>query len=99
MECRVSVRIARFPICIVLALMAQPSWAEREVVLVAHRDSPIESISSLDLRKVYLGIVVEVAGKGIRAVRRRDDNRINQIFLQVCHCHVRNGRTKGGYCL
>jgi hypothetical protein len=58
------------------------SLADVAVVLVTSRDSPIQSISSLDIRKVYLGISVTTDGNTIRALRRRDDERLNQIFLQ-----------------
>ena len=84
MERRISVRVrvAKFLILIALVLSAQASWADSAVVLVTATDSPIESISSLDIRKVYLGISVTLAGNAVRALRRRDDERLNQIFLQ-----------------
>ncbi len=34
------------------------------------------------MRKIYFGISVSVDGHTIRALRRRDDERLNQIFLQ-----------------
>ncbi len=84
MECRVSVRVRGAQILIIsaLALMATTSRAEVAVVLVADKDSPIESVSSLDIRKIYLGITVTIGGDVVRAIRRRDDERLNQIFLQ-----------------
>jgi len=84
MERRISVRlrIAQLLISVALVLSAQVSWADSAVVLVTAKDSPIESISSLDVRKAYLGIVVTVDGNSVRALRRRDDEHLNQIFLQ-----------------
>lgn len=84
MECCVSVRVrvAQFLVITAFALMAATSWADVAVVLVTNKDSEIQSINSLDIRKVYLGISVTVAGNPVRALRRRDDERLNQIFLQ-----------------
>ena len=76
------VRGAQILIISALALMATTSRAEVAVVLVADKDSPIESVSSLDIRKIYLGITVTIGGDVVRAIRRRDDERLNQIFLQ-----------------
>jgi len=84
MECGISMRVCVSQSLIIIALtfIAQTSWADVAVVLVTHKDSPIQGISSLDIRKVYLGISVTVDGNTIRALRRRDDERLNQIFLQ-----------------
>ena len=84
MERRISVRlrVPQFLITIALALLAQASWADSAVVLVTAMDSRIESVSSLDIRKSYLGITVTLEGKAVRALRRRDDEHLNQIFLQ-----------------
>jgi hypothetical protein len=78
----VRVRVAQFLMITALALTAATSRAEIAVVLVTDKDSPIESISSLDIRKVYLGISVTVGGYAVRALRRRDDEHLNEIFLQ-----------------
>ena len=85
MERRVSVRVrvTQFLMMSALALTAATSRADDDaVVLVTDKDSTIESISSLDIRKIYLGISVSNEGNVIRALRRRDDERLNQIFLQ-----------------
>ena len=78
----VRVRISQLLILTALAFVAQTSLADVAVVLVTYKDSPIQSISSLDIRKAYLGISVTIDGNTIRALRRRDDERLNQIFLQ-----------------
>jgi len=84
MECCISVRVRISQLLILTALtfVAQTSLADVAVVLVTYKDSPIQSISSLDIRKAYLGISVTIDGNTIRALRRRDDERLNQIFLQ-----------------
>ena len=74
--------VAQFLMISALVLAATTSQADVAVVLVTDKDSPVESISSLDIRKVYLGISVTIDGNAIRALRRRDDKRLNQIFLQ-----------------
>ena len=84
MERCVSVRFRFAQLLIIAALMlaAHASAEDAAVVLVTGTDSPIEKISSLDMRKIYFGISVSVEGRTIRALRRRDDERLNQIFQQ-----------------
>lgn len=84
MERRISVRVqlAKFLILVLIMLSAESSWAEATVVLVTGKGSPIEHISSLDIRKAYLGILVKIDEKTVHPVRRRDDKHLNQIFLQ-----------------
>jgi hypothetical protein len=77
----VRVRVSQLLILVALTFVAQMSWADA-VVLVTDKDGPIQSISSLNIRKAYLGIPVTVDGNLIRALRRSDDERLNQIFLQ-----------------
>jgi len=76
-------RSARLLVLVSLALMAQVSSAERAVVLITDKDSPIEDIITLDVRKAYLGVAVTVNGRTLRPLRLRDDDRLNQIFLQA----------------
>jgi hypothetical protein len=66
----------------VLTLIAQLSSAEDAVVLVTSENSSFEDVSSLDIRKAYLGISVTVDGKVLRPIRRGDDERLDQVFLQ-----------------
>ena len=76
------VRVAQFLVVTTLTFFVATAWAADAVVLVTGVDSPIDNISSLDIRKVYFGISVTVDGTAIHAIRRRDDERLNQIFLQ-----------------
>jgi len=56
--------------------------AEEAVVLVVGIDTTIEEISLLDIRKAYLGISVSLGGGTVRPLRRDDDERLNNIFMQ-----------------
>jgi hypothetical protein len=66
----------------VFALTAGMAVAEEAVVLVVGSDATMEEISLLDIRKAYLGISVSLAGGTVRPLRRTDDERLNQIFMQ-----------------
>ena len=84
MECRLSVRVAvsKFLLVLVLVLFLTASRADDTVVLVTSTDSPVSGVSSLDIRKAYLGIAVPVSGNTLRPFRRGEDERLNRIFLQ-----------------
>lgn len=66
----------------VLMMSMAASQAEDAVVLVTFSDGPITDISSLDIRKAYLGITVTNAGSTVRPLRQQEDDRLNLIFLQ-----------------
>jgi hypothetical protein len=84
MECRISVRhhYVQLLTLVVVMLIPQVSWAERAVVLVTDKDSPIDEMTTLDIRKAYLGLAVMIDGRSVRALRMRNDERLNQIFMQ-----------------
>jgi hypothetical protein len=68
---------------IVLALLiCAPVCAQNRVVLVAAADSPIEMLSSFEVRKIYLGIAVFKNGRTINAVRNGSDPRLSDVFFQ-----------------
>ena len=75
-------RVSRILLLGAVTLAAQSSLADVAVVLVTDRSSPITSIGSLDVRKAYLGVSVTIEGNTVRALRRSDNERLNQIFLQ-----------------
>lgn len=75
-------RSHQFLFVLALAFITESCWADREVVLVTGKDSAVESLGTLDIRKAYLGIAVLLGGEPVRAIRRRDDVRLNEIFLQ-----------------
>ena len=78
----VRTRGLQLSLVLVMLLSMTAAWADDAVVLVTSSDSPIADISSLDIRKTYLGISVTIAGSTVRPVRQRDDSRLNLIFLQ-----------------
>jgi len=65
-----------------MVMWGDAALAESAVVLVTSSDGPIQEMSSLEVRKAYMGVAVTVDGTTVRAVRRADDERLNQIFLQ-----------------
>jgi hypothetical protein len=80
----IPVRKLGVQLSLVMAMMLSvtASWASDALVLVTSSDSPIGDISSLDIRKTYLGISVTIAGSTVRPVRQQNDSRLNLIFLQ-----------------
>lgn len=84
MECGIPVKANVAPVLCVIVLMLSmtASRADDAVVLVTLSDSPVEDISTLNIRKAYLGIIVTIEGNTIRPLRRREDRRLNTIFLQ-----------------
>lgn len=75
-------RAAFFIGMVVLAAGMKPACAERELVLVAHADSPVRELTLLEVRKLYLGFTVAAAGHRLTAFRRDDDKLLNDTFLQ-----------------
>jgi hypothetical protein len=69
-------------IVVVLAMQQQASAAGRTVSLITSMDCAQESISPLDVRKIYLGVRVSFEGKPVRAFRLGGDRNLNQIFYQ-----------------
>ena len=56
--------------------------ASESVVLVARADSPVRDLSSVEVRKLFLGVPVLVDGKLLHPLRNRSDVRLDDIFLQ-----------------
>jgi hypothetical protein len=60
-----------------------PARADHVLVLIANADSPIDTVSSMELRKLYLGFPVEDdGGRPIRAITNKSSARSWEIFLQ-----------------
>lgn len=78
----VRTRGLQFSLVLLMTLASTAAWATDAIVLVTSSDSPIADISSLDIRKTYLGISVTIAGNTVRPVRQQEDGRLNLIFLQ-----------------
>jgi hypothetical protein len=56
--------------------------ASESVVLVVRADSPVRDLSSVEVRKLFLGFPVLIDGKLLHAIRNRSDARLDDIFLQ-----------------
>ena len=56
--------------------------ASESVVLVVRADSPVRDLSSVEVRKLFLGVPVLVDGKLLHPLRNRSDVRLDDIFLQ-----------------
>ena len=62
---------------------AQAAYAEHALVLITSADSPLQSVSSIELRKLYLGFIVNTdTGHQIRPVTNDSDPHAKEIFLQ-----------------
>lgn len=84
MECRIPLN-RRTLIVIIAFFLATVSVAEegpREVVLVVGNQSPIKAVSSLELRKLYLGLPVVIDGVFARPLNNRSDELLQAIFFQ-----------------
>lgn len=53
-----------------------------DVLLVAQQASPVTELSSLAVRKLFLGLPVLVEGMPLHPIRNRSDARLDAIFLQ-----------------
>lgn len=65
-----------------ICLVDTSAQTNSKVVVVVNERSHIESLSSLELRKIYLGHSVWRDGKRVRALRNATDPQLEQIFLQ-----------------
>lgn len=60
-----------------------PLRAEESLVLITHKDSDLQNLGSLDIRKLYLGFVVRDEQKQpIRAIANGSDTHLWNVFLQ-----------------
>lgn len=75
------VRIA-FAMFAMLACTA-PRAEQRALVLVARSDSPVVTLDSIELRKLYLGIPVWRNGRPLQPLLNRTSVRAEQVFLQT----------------
>lgn len=66
-----------------IILCMEVAEAEHQVVLVAGSTSPLHDISSIELRKIYLGFNVMRDGQVVKGLRNTEDKDLNRIFLQT----------------
>ena len=69
-------------IAVIGLLVAAPGQAADSLVIVVRADSPIENLSNLELRKIYLGIALRLDDEVIRGLRNVSDEMLDRIFLQ-----------------
>jgi hypothetical protein len=67
---------------LLLLLRTAPVTADHELVLVASTHSPIDSLSAIEVRKIYFGITVRHGSLALRGLRNMAGPRIDSIFLQ-----------------
>jgi len=62
--------------------LASAAGEPRQLVLVASSDSPVQAMSGLETRMLYLGYSVERGRIALRPVRNLSSARVNDVFLQ-----------------
>jgi len=65
-----------------LLLPIDDARAERTVVLVTGKTCPVSELSSLDVRKAYLGVAVRVDGHRLTPIQFVGDELLDQVFYQ-----------------
>jgi hypothetical protein len=64
-------------------LHAAPARAEERLVLVAGAASPVTTLSSSEVHKLFLGLTVAVDGHRLRPLRNDSDALMRQVFFQA----------------
>jgi len=83
MERGAVVMVTRIGILAVLLAMSAPIFAaDRAAVLVVSADSPLTTLEPIEMRKLFLGLLVSRDGRPLRPVRNVSDERLGQVFLQ-----------------
>jgi hypothetical protein len=68
---------------LLLLLLATPAPASaRDLVLVVRADSPVASLDSLAVRKLYLGFTVLTGSQELQALRLANDRELELAFMQ-----------------
>lgn len=65
-----------------LAVPATTAGKDKELVLVTLNSSPIESITARDIRRVYLGVSMQINAVTVEPIRNTSDSLLYQMFLQ-----------------
>jgi hypothetical protein len=83
-ECRISVTRRRPYWLLVSAawLLSGVAASADTVVLVTGENCPVDQISTLDVRKAYLGVSVMADGRRLRPILMRGDEKLESIFYQ-----------------
>jgi hypothetical protein len=76
-------RLALLALVILMSMQANSARAERSVVLVMNAGCPIESMTMLEVRKAYFGLVANDDKLTVRAFRLNSDDKLSKIFYQT----------------
>ena len=76
-------RLALLAAVLLACLTTGAARAERSVVLVTNARCPIESLSMLEVRKAYFGLLVSHEGYAVRALRLNNDDELSLVFYQA----------------
>lgn len=69
-------------VLLTLGLFGPALPASQAVVLVVRADSPVSDLSSVTVRKLFLGVPVLIDGKPLHPIRNGSEERLDDIFLQ-----------------
>lgn len=56
--------------------------AEPQLVLVASTNSAVSELTAEDVRRLYLGIPIEVGGHALKPLRNNTDDLVQEVFMQ-----------------
>jgi hypothetical protein len=56
--------------------------AEQKLVLVTSAQSPISKLTTVETRRLYLGVPFQVNGRAITPLRNTSDPRLQEVFMQ-----------------
>lgn len=76
-------RLALFALVILVSMQPNSARAERSVVLVMNADCAIESLTMLEVRKAYFGLMANFDKLTVRAYRLNNDDELSRIFYQT----------------
>ncbi len=84
MERGVPVKQGWIRLVLAAALWSAAACAQRHdvVVLIVRAGSDVTSLSSVEVRRLFMGLTVMRDGHVLRALRNGSDRRLDQIFLQ-----------------
>lgn len=80
----VAARLRRLvrPLLALLLAQAAAAHADERLVLVVAANSPITTLSSKELHKLYLGLAVTVGERRVRPLRNDADALMHEVFFQ-----------------
>ncbi len=69
-------------VALMSCLLPSLAQADRVMVLITNQSCPLTEISTLDMRKAYMGVAVTIEGYPIRAFRLNNDELLSNAFFQ-----------------